>query len=355
MKKTVIAFAILTGMLASCTNQDIEFPDYGYTTGYFPYQYPVRTLLLGNDILYDNSNDNAHTFIVSVTMGGVYKNTKDRTLSFRVDNSLCDNVLFKSSGEPLKPLPDNYYTLSSGDRMVIKSGNVNGGVEVHLTDAFFNDPEAIGLTYVLPLRLTGTDDLDSLLNGNSLLSNPDPRASGDWSIVPKDFTITAVKFRNAYDGTFLHRGQTVASGAFQSTVSYRRPYVENDDQRVVSTTGRSQVGLSVPVRVTGLTGTVDLQLNFPDGTGTADCSITGTATFTDADRHEYTAAVSGKGRFVNGGEQGNDEEWGGKKRDALFLNYQFTDAVNNITGSSVDTLVLRDRSRSFEIFEIAFP
>jgi hypothetical protein len=129
---------------------------------------------------------------------------------------LCDNALFKSSGEPLKLLPDNYYTLSSGDRIVIRSGNVNGGVEVHLTDAFFNDPEAVGLTYVLPLRLTGTSDLDSILRGSSLLSNPDPRASSDWSIVPKDFTIAAVKFRNAYDGTFLHRGQTVASGAGQS-------------------------------------------------------------------------------------------------------------------------------------------
>jgi hypothetical protein len=342
-------------MLASCTNQDIEFPDYDYTTGYFTYQYPVRTLLLGNDILYDNSNDNAHMFIVSVAMGGVYRNTKDRTLSFRVDNSLCDNALFKSSGELLKPLPDNYYTLSPDDRIVIQSGNVNGGVEVHLTDAFFNDPEAVGLTYVLPLRLTGSNDLDSLLRGSSLLSNPDPRISGEWSITPKDFTIAAVRFRNAYDGTFLHRGQTVTSGAVQSTVSYRKQYVENDDQRVVSTTGKSQVSLSVPVRVAGLTGTVGLQLNFPDGIGTADCSITGTATFTDADRNEYTAAISGNGRFVNGGEPGNSEEWGGKKRDALFLSYRFTDAVNNITGSSTDTLVLRDRSRSFETFEIAFP
>lgn len=355
MKKLLIAFAILTGMLASCTNQDIEFPDYDYTTGYFTYQYPLRTLLLGNDILYDNSNDNAHMFVVSVVMGGVYRNTKDRTLSFRVDNSLCENALFKSSGEPLKPLPDSYYTLSSDDRIAIKSGNVNGGVEVHLTDAFFNDPEAIGLTYVLPLRLTGSNDLDSILRGSSLLSNPDPRVSSDWSITPKDFTITAIRFRNAYDGTFLHRGQTVASGAEPSTVIYRKQYVENDDQRVVSTTGKSQVSLSVPVRVTGLAGTVDMQLNFPDGIGTANCSITGTATYTDADGNEYTAAVSGNGRFVSGGEQGNNEEWGGKKRDALFLNYQFTDAVNNITGSSTDTLVLRDRSRSLETFEIAFP
>ena len=347
--------ALLTGLLASCKNQDIEFPDYQYTTGYFPYQYPVRTLLLGNDILYDNSNDNAHIFVVSATMGGVYKNTKDRTLLFRADRSLCDNIVFKSSGQPVKVLPDNYYTLSSDDRIVIRSGDVNGGVEVHLTDAFFNDPEAIGLTYVLPLRLVSTNDLDSILRGSSALSDPDPRVSGDWSILPRDFTLTGIKFRNAYDGTFLHRGRTVASGAVESTVSYRRPYVENDDQRVVSTAGKSRVSLTVPVRITGMAGTVDLQLLFPDGTGTADCSITGTAEFTDANGNEYTAAVTGNGRFVNGGEQGNSEEWGDKKRDALFLNYQFTDAAGSITSSSTDTLVLRDRSRSFETFEIAFP
>jgi hypothetical protein len=341
-------------LLASCKNQDVEFPDYPYTTGYFPYQYPVRTLLLGNDILYDNSNDNAHMFLASATMGGVYKNTKDRTLTFRVDRSLCDNILFKSSGKPVKVLPEDYYTLSSGDRIVIQSGDVSGGVEVRLTDAFFSDPEAIGLTYVLPLRLVSTNDLDSILRGSSLLANPDPRVSSDWSIMPKDFTLTGIKFRNAYDGTFLHRGKTVATGSVQSIVSYRRPYVENDDQRVVSTAGRSRVTLTVPVRITGMTGTIHLQLDFPDGTGTADCTITGTATVTDAAR-EYTAAVTGKGRFVNGGEPGNDEEWGSKKRDALFLNYQFTDAVAGMTGSSTDTLVLRDRSRSLETFEIAFP
>jgi hypothetical protein len=356
MKRILIILAIFAGFL-SCQNQDVDFPDYKYTTGYFPYQYPVRTLLLGNDIIYDNSNDNAHKFVVSVAMGGVYKNTKDRTFTFSVDNKLCDNVLFKSSGNPVRALPSNYYSLSSNDKIVIQSGNVNGGVEVQLTDAFFNDPDAYKLAYVLPLKLTGVNGLDSLLNGTPSVDNPDPRVSGHWNILPKDFTMFAVKFRNPYDGTFLHRGITaIKSGSEQTSVSYHKAYVEQDDLRSISTSGKNQVSFSTPVRITGTSGNVNLLLNFPDGsTGTADCSITGTASYQGADDQTYSIAVSGSGRFIQGGESGNNEEWGGKKRDVLYLSYQFTDTQNNITCAATDTLVLRDRSMAFETYELLFP
>ena len=49
--------------LISCQNQEIDFPDFDYTTGYFPYQYPIRTIILG-DYIYDNSNDNNHEFVI---------------------------------------------------------------------------------------------------------------------------------------------------------------------------------------------------------------------------------------------------------------------------------------------------
>src|SRR5690606_29631943 len=93
---------------ASCKNSDITFPDFDYTAGYFPYQFPVRTLILGDDI-YDNSNDNAHRFIISVAMGGVYENNKNRVFDIQVDESLCSDVVFDDSGNPIKPLPRSYY------------------------------------------------------------------------------------------------------------------------------------------------------------------------------------------------------------------------------------------------------
>jgi hypothetical protein len=341
MKKIILMLAIIS--LAACHNQEQDFPDYAYTTGYFPYQYPVRTLLLGNDILYDNSNDNAHKFIISAAMGGVYKNSKNRSFSFRIDESLCNNAVFRASGKPVRPLPANYYTLSSSDRIVIEAGNFSGGITVQLTDAFFNDPEAINVTYVVPLKITAADGIDSVLVGSPSVPDPDPRVAGDWSIVPKDFTMFAVKFRNPYDGTFLHRGRAVFSGSISQTVAYRSQYVENDELRTVATTGKNQVSLTAPARIPGKSGTVNLNLNFPDGsTGDGDCTITGTVAY-DA----QTYPVTGSGQFRQG-----KEAWGGKQRDVLYINYNSTDPVNNINISANDTLVLRDRNMAIETYEI---
>ncbi|MBO6253149.1 MAG: adhesin, partial [Bacteroidaceae bacterium] len=76
MKLKKYIYGVALGALAltytSCYNADKEFPDYeGGTTAYFAYQYPVRSLVLGNDI-YDNSLDNAHKCRIWATMGGAY-------------------------------------------------------------------------------------------------------------------------------------------------------------------------------------------------------------------------------------------------------------------------------------------
>ena len=58
MKLKKYIYGVVLGAFAltwtSCYNADKEFPDYeNGTTAYFAYQYPIRTLVLGNDI-YDN-------------------------------------------------------------------------------------------------------------------------------------------------------------------------------------------------------------------------------------------------------------------------------------------------------------
>ena len=40
MKNILIVLTLFAGLIG-CTNQKNEFPDFAYTTGYFPYQYPV--------------------------------------------------------------------------------------------------------------------------------------------------------------------------------------------------------------------------------------------------------------------------------------------------------------------------
>jgi hypothetical protein len=226
MKKLFLILTLIIGLLA-CENFDKTHPDFDYTTGYFPYQFPVRTLVLG-DYIYDNANDNAHKFIISVAMGGVYQNTIDRVFDFEVDESLCNNIRFSASGDTIMALPASYYTLSSTDKITIPKGKLNGGVEVQLTDAFFNDPKSIKNKYVVPLILKTSNDVDSILSGKSGLSAPDPRVASEWDIVPKNFTMFAVKYINEYHGTYFYYGASTvkdASNTVIETRTYSTPYV----------------------------------------------------------------------------------------------------------------------------------
>jgi len=44
------------------------------------------------------------------------------------------------------------------------------------------------------------------------------------------------------------------------------------------------------------------------------------------------------------------DEWGGKKRNSIVINYQVTDVANNETHQATDTLVIRDRDVRLEVF-----
>src|ERR1043165_1330826 len=95
MRKVFLISFILLSILPAC-NKKWSFPDYKYTTVYFPYQSPVRTLVLGED-LYDNTLDNQHKFSIMATMGGVYENKKDITIAVSIDNSLTQRVKFNAA------------------------------------------------------------------------------------------------------------------------------------------------------------------------------------------------------------------------------------------------------------------
>ncbi|MGE8299191.1 MAG: adhesin, partial [Sphingobacterium paramultivorum] len=75
MKKINLLYAMALVSLASCKNNDWEFPDFEFQSVYFAYQTPVRTVTLGEDI-FDNSLDNQHKVKVMATTGGVYNNAK---------------------------------------------------------------------------------------------------------------------------------------------------------------------------------------------------------------------------------------------------------------------------------------
>ncbi|MCE5347892.1 MAG: DUF5627 domain-containing protein [Bacteroidales bacterium] len=335
MKKILIILVLFAG-LAACENFDNEFADYKFASVYFPYQYPVRTLVLGDDI-YDNTNDNNHKFLISAAIGGVYENKSDRNLSIEVDESLCKNVLFGAGADTIRLMPSSYYTISSNE-LVIPAGKYNGGVEVQLAEAFFDDPDAIKLNYVIPVRITGSAEGDSILSGSTTKASPDPRASGDWDVTPKNFTMFAVKFINPYEGHYLHRGVTVTKEVATNTVvetqTQHQTYITDDEVWRFKTSGKNQVTYTGTLRSSTLSGTLSMKLDFASD---------GTCTVSDAGS-KY--AVSGSGKFVE-----NGDSWGNKKRNAIYLNFTATNGTNSITAT--DTLVIRDRGVVLETYSPA--
>lgn len=332
-------------LLFSCKKSPTEkFDDFDYTTVYFPYQYPVRTLILG-DYSSDNTNDNNLKFLISGRIGGLYENRSDRNVSYQLDPGLADNLSTNPnswdgkttpSSDTLEILPSKYYTLNPVNNFIIPKGKFYGEIEVQLSDAFLDDPKAFSTHYVVPVRITSTS-ADSILSGIPVEGNADRRIAGHWSVRPKDFTLFGIKFVNPYHGKYLHRGKSVITsetGDIVETIVYHNQYVEQDELWALQTSGRNKVYVIGTLRATqGSPGNFKMDLTF---NANGDCVISA------SDGSAFP--VTGTGKFIKDGDK-----WGNVLRNAIHLNYKVTEGAN--THIITDTLVFRDKGIAFQEYQ----
>ena len=215
------AFAV-----ASCYNADQEFSDYeGGTTAYFAYQFPVRTLVLGNDI-YDNSLDQAHKCRIWSTMGGAYGG-RNAVVEIGVADSLCDNLWFVDEGGnpsiPVRPMPSNYYRLLADN--IPYNGDSRGYVEVQFTDDFFSDTAAIQNTYVIPLLMKSVRGIDHILTGTPREGlSPSRTNLEDWEVLAMDYVLYCVKYMNPWQGKYIRRGVDIITENDVTTTVVRKDF-----------------------------------------------------------------------------------------------------------------------------------
>ncbi len=336
MKNLIITIIILGSLMVSCNQyDDWDFPDFEFSGVYFAYQSPVRTLVLGKDI-FDNSLDNEGKFMVYATLGGVYENENDVQLNVAVDNSLAQNLL-NQDGDTLVALPASYYTISGEPAITIPSGSFIGGMEIQLTDAFFNDPLSVQDRYILPVVIQNVAGADSVLSGQPLVADPDRRLAGDWEVQPKDYVLYAVKYINQWHGNYLRRGVEVVDdddNARDVTNEYEEEFVEYDQVVSAVTTANNQISYSFNGQdVEGNNIPITVLITFDNA---------GNCTISEPAGVAYTA--SGTGTFVE-----NGDSWGNKERDQL--NLQFTVDLGTATHTFDDILVMRDRGVAFELFD----
>lgn len=212
MKKLyVISLLGIAAVLGSCRNQYHEFESTQEQAVYFPAQYPVRTLVLGESRL-DNSIDLQNAFHVGVVVGGGYENAKSWNVDFEVDPTLVPEGMKATNADgeevEVKVLPDYYYTLEPENSVVIPKGSFNGLIRVNLSDAFFEDPNSNTFNYVLPIKITDST-CPKILWGTPSVENANIHDASQWSTtdMPRYFTLFGVKFINMLDGVFFHRGK----------------------------------------------------------------------------------------------------------------------------------------------------
>ena len=303
MKKYILPVLALSAVaFTACENADKVFPDFeGGVSVYFAYQYPVRTIELGEDNEINTDLDNAHKFKIYSTMGGAY-NGKDIQVQIAVDNTLCENLYF-ANGEPVKAMPTEYYSLAS--TTLNYAGNLTAGVEVQLTDAFFADPKSITTTYVVPVVMTSQKGAEKILAGTLLdPENPVSRTNAaGWDVVPMDYALYCVRYVNKWHGSYL----------------VKEPGKEIDKTTKI-----------VEVKTTALN----------------EC------TYTNLDGKKLTLSFSGDNCTISGDGTGNGEfkqkseikAWGNKDRDALYLKYTVADK------SYDETLVIQRRTTDQDPF-----
>ena len=208
----LISLCAVAVMACSCYEDYIK--DYDYSTIYCAFQYDLRTFVLGEGQKFDfttglagvmqNSQDRKVNVIVNdeLVTGNISELVGVDAASFTAYNGLCGSAPFGTLSQAyvtnevralgvsaLKPLPEEYYTISGLNGMTIKAGQHTASATITATDAFVADPQAIAPYYAIAFQILSAD--------------------ADKTPEQKSFEVIAVKYENKYYGYWYHGGKTI--------------------------------------------------------------------------------------------------------------------------------------------------
>jgi hypothetical protein len=347
-----LSILLLPVIFVACTNHERFFPDYTTQAVYFPIQFPIRTLVMGES-RYDNSIDLEHAFNFGISIGGLYQNSTNWTVNYVIDPTLVTNVVGKSSKNEtsqLKVLPREWYAIENEGSLTIPSGSMNGKAKVMMKDEFFTDTAGYKFRYVLPLRIVNTS-APAILTGTPLegVTNGDRLKPGDWQKLPMDYVLFAVKYINTWHGSYFRRGQQLKDGVVDKV--FHKQDLEQNPVSYLTTTGYKTATYGTMGDLT--TGASLSKLTFTD-----DVAGIGNITISSMPGSPYTV-IEGSGKYYkkNTAFAAQYGSWlldpaTGKPEPHLTmtLNFKVSGIVPGITHQYVDTLVFRDNGLTFESF-----
>lgn len=342
--KKIISILFTGILLYSCTNRDIEFDDYDYTTVYFPFQMPIRTLILGDESVGDNSIDLERAFTIGITMGGVYENKKDRVVTIAYAPELAENIIHTATGDTLSLLPETYYDAEflteAQVNVTIPAGEFSGKTRVQLNDAFFQDPLSAVFHYVIPLRITEAVS-DSVLSGEVtsgvLRDTADLRNPDHWKTLPKDYTLFGIKYINAAHGYYLYRGQRL-NLTTSDTTTYAERFLTDNMATLLATSSLTE---NIMGHAAGLATDNSFRMKLTFDHTRKDLLVSQVDT--------ATADVSGTGIYFTK-DDNESESYNGNKHRTIYLDYIYNDGTDDYQVN--DSLVFMDTDVTFEEFAV---
>ncbi len=174
---------------------------------------------------------------------------------------------------------------------------------------FFNDPLAIELAYVIPLRIVSSNDVDSILQGKlrNQIPDPDYRIASQWEITPKKFHHVCCQIYQSISWTLSSsrsKRRKNKEGESLETISYRTTYVEqNEIWKLITTGGKNQVSIKENTHSSKFTGGLNLLLDFSED---GNCTVSGISSIKTDTETTIDYPVTGNGTFINDGDA-----WGG--------------------------------------------
>lgn len=342
--KKIISLLVSGMLLCSCTNRDIEFEDYDYTTVYFPFQMPIRTLILGDESVGDNSIDLEQAFTIGFTLGGVYENKKDRVVTIAYAPELAENIINTGSGDTLMLLPEIYYDADflyeAQLDVTIPTGEFSGKTRIQLNNAFFQDPLSAEFHYVIPLRITDAVS-DSVLSGEVasgvMPDTADVRNPDHWKILPKNYTLFGIRYINAAHGYYLYRGRRL-NLTTNDTTTYAERFLTDNVATLLSTTSLTE---NIMGHAAGMATDETFRMRLVFDHDNQDVVVTRVDT--------TTADVSGTGIYYTK-DDSESESYNGNKHRSIYLDYIYNDGTDDYQVN--DSLVFIDTDVTFEEYSV---
>lgn len=293
MRKNIFIVLVLSAIFNSCGFND-EVISYGTTSVYFYNQDYNRNIVVGEGL----------KLKAGIMFSGLIDNDKDRHVQFVIDPSVITD-------DTKTVMPEAYYTLSSNSEIVVPKGEEQGYVGIKIdSTAFLNDPKSLTGEYVIPFRLTGSNDVDSIN-------------------MAKNYMVVSVSYWAKQHGNYNYSGQTVRrSGSTEETVSYEYNPTISESIRELVTVGPNKL----LVKADNTAGSKDpangkfsFQIEAPT-VGSGDVII----------------SSSGSGIQVSGNGTNSYDA----NTRTFYLKYKYTDGTYSC--EAADTLVFRNRVRDVQ-------